>query len=122
MKNEVFQVAKATLAAVIFSLVFVLVFTFIVKVFLIPTTAVKITNQICKTLCIAAGGVLFLRGEHGLIKGAIFGAVASILAWLLFGAIGGALIFSWKLLAELALGAIAGAISGIIAVNFKNRQ
>ena len=103
MRNNVLQVLKAVLAAVLFSLVFVLVFTVIIQLFSLPLTAVKPVNQAFKIISVAAGGLLFIRGDHGLVKGAIFGVISVVLTYLLYGLIG----------------AIAGVISGVIAVNIK---
>lgn len=119
MKKNVMQILKATLAAVIISLVFVLVFTLIIQLFSLSATAVKPVNQVFKTLSIAAGGLIFIRGERGLLKGAIFGLFAVILTYLLYGAISLSLTISWKFIFEILLGVVAGAVSGVIAVNIK---
>ena len=119
MRNNVLQVLKAVLAAVLFSLVFVLVFTVIIQLFSLPLTAVKPVNQAFKIISVAAGGLLFIRGDHGLVKGAIFGVISVVLTYLLYGLIAMSLSFSWLFLVEIRLGAIAGVISGVIAVNIK---
>ena len=119
MRKNVFQVIKASAAAVIISLVFVLIFTLIIQLFNLPLDAVKPVNQVFKILAIVAGGLIFIRGDKGLIKGAIYGLVAVILTFLLFGIISGSLSFTWKFVLEIVLGVVAGGISGIIAVNIK---
>ena len=87
MRNNIFQVLKAVLAAVLISLGFVLVFTVIIQLFSLPLTAVKPVNQVFKIISIAAGGLLFIRGDRGLIKGAIYGVIAVVLTYLLYGLI-----------------------------------
>lgn len=121
MRTNIFQVLKALLAAVLFSLAFVLIFTIIIQLFSLPVTVVKPVNQVFKILSIAAGGLLFIRGEKGLIKGLVYGTASVIVTYLLFGLISWSLSVSWLFLIELALGAGAGAISGIIAVNIKKK-
>lgn len=119
MRKNIFQVLKAVLAAVLFSLASVLIFTIIIQLFALPMGAVKPVNQVIKILSIAAGGLIFIRGEKGLLKGIIFGVAAVILTYLLYGLISMSLSISWFFLAEIAMGAVAGGISGVIAVNLK---
>ena len=119
MRKHILQVVKATAGAVIFSLVFVLLFTLLIQLFSIPTGAITPVNQVFKVISIAAGGLIFIRGEKGLIKGAIFGLFAVVITYLLYGAIAHSLTISWKFAIEIVLGVVAGAISGIIAVNIK---
>lgn len=119
MRTHVFQVLKSVLAAVLISLFFVLLFTVIIQLFALPAEVIKPVNQVFKILAIVAGGLLFIRGDKGLIKGAIYGLAAVILTFLLFGAISGSLSVSWKFPLEILLGAVAGGITGVIAVNIK---
>lgn len=119
MRKNIFQIVKASAAAVIFSLVFVLIFTLIIQIFKLPMDAVKPVNQVFKIISIVAGGLIFIRGEKGLIKGAIYGLIAVIVTYLLYGLISGSLTISWKFALEILLGVVAGGISGIIAVNIK---
>ncbi len=119
MRKNVFQIVKAAAAAIIVSLLFVLVFTLIIQLCSLPTGVIKPVNQVFKILSIAVGGLLFIRGDKGLIKGLIYGLIAVIVTYLLFGLIARSLSFSWKFFIELLLGAAAGAITGVIAVNVK---
>ena len=68
MRTNVLQVLKAVFAAVLFSLVFVLIFTVIIQLFSLPLEVVKPVNQVFKIISIAAGGLIFIRGEKGLFK------------------------------------------------------
>ncbi|MCI9406861.1 MAG: TIGR04086 family membrane protein [Clostridia bacterium] len=119
MRKSIFQIVKAAAAAVIISLAFVLIFTLIIQLFSLPLDAVKPVNQVFKIISIAAGGLIFIRGEKGLIKGAIYGLAAVLVTYLLYGLISGSLAVSWKFAIEILLGVVAGGISGIIAVNIK---
>ena len=121
MRESVLQVIKATLAAVIFSLACVLVFSFVIQLFNLSSAVIKPVNQVLKTLCIAAGGLLFLRGSGGLIKGAAYGAVAVAATYVIYSAIAGSFAVTWLFAAEVLLGAAAGAISGVIGVNMGGR-
>ncbi len=122
MRENVFQVLKATLAAVIFCLACVLIFSLIIQLFSLPTDAVKPVNQVLKTLSIAAGGVLFIRGGRGLIKGAVYGVITVLVTYVLFSVIASSFAVTWLFALEILLGAASGAISGIIGVNIKRRS
>ena len=84
MRKSIFQIVKAAAAAVIISLAFVLIFTLIIQLFSLPLDAVKPVNQVFKIISIAAGGLIFIRGEKGLIKGAIYGLAAVLVTYLLY--------------------------------------
>ena len=115
MRKNIFQIVKASAAAVIVSLIFVLIFTLIIQLFSLPLGAVKPVNQVFKILSIAIGGLIFIRGD----KGIIYGFIAVIVTYLLYGAISHSLSISWKFIIEILLGVVCGAITGIIAVNIK---
>ena len=119
MRKNIFQVVKATAAAVVVSLIFVLVFTLVIQLFSLPTGAVKPVNQVFKILSIAIGGLIFIRGDKGWLKGIIYGFIAVVVTYLLYGAIAHSLSFTWKFVFEILLGTVCGAITGIIAVNIK---
>ena len=121
MRKNIFQIVLAAAAAVIASLVFVLIFTLIIQLFSLPMTAVKPVNQVFKIVSIAVGGLIFIRGEKGLIKGLIYGLIAVIATYLLYGLISGSLSISWFFAVEIVIGMAAGAITGIIAVNIKHK-
>ncbi len=119
MRKNIFQIVKASSASVIVSLLFVLIFTLIIQLFSLPLGAVKPVNQVFKILSIAIGGLIFIRGDKGWLKGIIYGFIAVIVTYLLYGAISHSLSISWKFAIEILLGVASGAISGIIAVNIK---
>lgn len=121
MQQSVFQILKATLAAIIAAFVFVLAFTVVIQLFNLSTACVKPVNQVFKTVSVVIGGLLFIRGEKGLVKGAVYGVCAVLATYLLFSVISGAFTFSWKFILEILLGVVSGGITGILAVNLKKQ-
>lgn len=119
LKESSLQIAKATLAAVLFSLVYVLIFTLIIQLAQLSADVIKPVNQVFKIIAVIFGGMLFIRGEKGYLKGGIAGLCAVVLTYLLFSAIGGSFAVSWTFAAEILIGVAAGAVTGIIAVNVK---
>ncbi len=122
MREHILQVVKATLAAIIFSLACVLVFSLFVQLFSLSSAVIKPVNQVLKTLCIAAGGILFIRGSGGIVKGAVYGAVAVLATYVLFSAMSGDFSVTGFFALEVLIGAVSGAVSGIIGVNIKGRN
>lgn len=119
MSKHIAEVVKSALAAVLISLAFALLFTVVIQLFSLPAWVIKPVNQAFKILAVAGGGLLFIRGGHGLVKGAVHGLVSVLVTFLVFGAIAGSLAISYKLAIELLMGCIAGGITGVIAVNLK---
>ncbi len=119
MRKNIFQIVKAASAAIIVSLIFVLFFTLVIQLFSIPLGVVKPVNQVFKILSIVVGGLIFIRGDKGWLKGIIYGLIAVLATYLLYGAISHSLSISWKFIIEILLGTVSGAITGIIAVNIK---
>ena len=118
-KYTLLQFLKGTVIAIIFSLLSVLIFAFIIKVFSLPIKSVKPIVTTLKILAVALGVLLSVRGEKGLLKGALLGVIIIFTAFILFSIIGCGFEFSLNFLWELLLGAGVGAISGIFAVNLK---
>ena len=121
MRENVFQILKATLAAAIFSLLCALVFSFVAGMTGLPSEVIKPVNQVLKTAAIAFGGMIFIRGSRGLAKGAVYGACAVVATFLLFSAVSATFALAWTFVLEMALGAVAGGVSGVIAVNMTGR-
>lgn len=119
MVKDIIQVSLAASAAVIFSLVYSLVFAGIVTFSGMGPLAIKIVNQVAKIAAIVFGGLLFVRGERGLLKGVSLGVSAVIQTWMLFSVISGGFALGWGVVLETLIGAFAGGITGVIAVNVK---
>ena len=118
-KDGILQIAKATLATVVFSLLFVMVFTLVIQFASVNPSVIKPVNQVFKIIGIAVGGLLFIKGEKGFLKGALAGLFSVLVCYLLFGIIGGSFAVKWTFVFEILLGIASGIITGIIAVNIK---
>ena len=112
-------IVKGTLCAVIITLFSVLIFAFIVKFALLNTGVVKAVNQFIKIISILLGCAFFIRGNMGLVKGVILGALTTLITYLLFSLFGAGVSFNGSFILDLIFTAIIGGISGILAVNFK---
>lgn len=114
------DVAFSLIVAIVISLLLCLVFSALVKGLMLEESAVNIGRTVIKTVSILISALIgFKSRERGAIKGIILGVSYSFISFVLFTALTLSLDFSaFNLLDSLFCG-ISGAISGIIAVNFK---
>ncbi|MBQ3234845.1 MAG: TIGR04086 family membrane protein [Clostridia bacterium] len=118
-KSNLAVFLKGVIIALVFSLLSVLVFAFIIKVFSLPMGSIKPIVTVIKIIAVFLGVIFSIGGEKGLLKGAILGFIISLLSFILFGIIGKNFSFSLSFLWDILLGLGVGAISGIVAVNLK---
>ena len=110
-------IVRGVISSVLVALSAILIFALILRWASISNTAIKTINQFIKVIAIFAGCFFSLKGEKGLIKGAVCGGFFSIIMFLLFSIIGGKTAFSGWFFLEVLFGAIVGGISGILTVN-----
>ncbi|HBW05522.1 MAG TPA: TIGR04086 family membrane protein [Clostridiales bacterium] len=122
VKTDVTDVLKAVLFATLISLALVLIFAIVIRFANVENKVIMPVNVTIKILSLFAGVLLaFKNPQNGLVKGAISGLVYMLFTFLIFSALNGFkdVTFSWIDLITLP---VAGAISGIIAVNIKARK
>ena len=117
--NTLLQGLKSIVIAVVFSLISILIFAFILKVFSLPNSIVKPINYLIKCTSVFLGCIFSVKGEKGALKGFVFGILIIFICHLLFSVLSCNLYFTLNLLWEILLGGIVGVISGIFAVNKK---
>ncbi len=124
MRNEssvggLFSILKGVGLALVSSLVLTVIFANLLRTGKIPDGAIYPVNQAIKVFSVALGGLFFVRGERGWLKGGVIGLLFTMLSYLTFSAIGGDFALSWIALVELLIGLLSGALCGIIAVNLQ---
>ena len=112
-------VISGVLTAVIISIVGVLLFALVISGSSLSNSVVKAVNQFIKILAVFLGCVFSLKGRQGAIKGGLVGIFATVLTYLLFALIAGETVQISKIIVDLALLFVVGAISGAIAVNLR---
>ena len=117
--NGLFSVVKAVGVALAISFLSVLVFASILRTSNVSEKVIYPVNQTIKVIAIFLGGLFFIDGEKGWLKGLGVGALFTAVSYLTFSTIGGGFALSWLAIAELALGIITGILGGIVAVNVK---
>lgn len=117
-KYYIIELIVAVAVALVVSLLLVLLCSFLVTMFNIPVDIVPIITCGIKVISIVIGGLICLRRpKNGWIRGALFGICYVLLSFVLFSLLGGSFEFGLKLLNDVALGTVCGAVTGIIAVN-----
>lgn len=124
MRNKTFvsSVFKATALSLIVSLCAILIFAVIVKFAAPSERLIKTVNQFIKVIAVFIGCFFSVRGGSGIFKGAIAGALCTFLLYAIFALMSGSALFGLSMIADVALTAAVGGISGIIAVNTKGRE
>ena len=117
--NEGFSIVKGVAFATAVSLLAAIVLAVLLRGGFLSNVIIYPINQAVKSVALALGTLLFIRGEKGLLKGVAVALLFTGVSYLAFSAIGNDFSLSWLILAELALAAIVGGISGILAVNLK---
>mgnify|MGYP001031213785 CR=1 FL=1 len=119
-KSAVFEVIKTVIVAVIISLVAILLMAFLIKLFNISTTAIPIINQVIKGVSILVACLICIKTpSNGWVKGIVAGLLYIMLAFVIFSLLDGKFKFGLNILNDVAIGAISGMISGIIAVSIR---
>ncbi len=116
--NLFFQVLKGVGIALIVTVVYVLFFSVILRLFHFGDKVVFWTDRVMKMLCIFIGTLFSVSGEKGIQKGCLIGALFIMLSSVLFALISGNL-FTARVWIELIFGTVIGGLSGIATVNLK---
>ena len=117
--KESADVGIAVGTTVLICLLSVLLFAFVVKIAALDGDIIAPVNRIIQSVAVFLGCVVGIKGEHGLLKGLSGGILSAVLTYVLFSWMGGAFVFTWIQPVEWLLYALAGGISGIIAVNIR---
>ncbi len=117
------DIIRTTIIAVIISLVLVLVFALIVNLVEVGEKVILPVNQAIKVISILASCFVgFKENKQGAFKGALSGLCYTLLSVLVFGLISKEISFNLMKLIDVALGIVAGAISGILSVNIRKKS
>lgn len=121
-KSTVTDILRSSLIAVIVSLVLVLVLALIVKFTGIGNSVILPVNQVIKIVSILVGCLLGIKTkEAGILKGAVSGLLFTLISVFVFLIINKTLDGNSFSFMDFVAGIVAGAVSGIIAVNFKKK-
>lgn len=116
-KSVILEIIKSVIVAIIISLVALLIMALFIKLLSIDSKYISIINQIIKGVSIFAACLICVKiPVNGWIKGIVIGICYILLAFIVFSLLDGKFKFGLNILNDVALGAITGLISGIVAV------
>lgn len=121
--SSVFNIVKASLIGVVFSIILVLGFAFVLNFVDLSSTIVSLVSQIIKIISIFITVIILNKGTNGklIIKGVIAGALYYIFTFVIFSLLNGAIAFSGEIVSDVVFSAIIGAISAVI-VNLLSKK
>ncbi len=121
-KNDVVDVLRSTLFATLISLALVLIFAITIKFASLDSSVIMPVNIAIKLLSLLLGIMLgFKNAQKGLIKGAITGLIYMLFTFFIFAALNAFKDVQFSFI-DLATLPIAGALSGILAVNLRSKR
>lgn len=116
-KATVTDIVRASLIAIIISLLAVLTLGIIMKFVDISSTILLPVNQVIKVISVLLGCILGIKCKtRGALKGLVVGAIYTLASILIFWIVNGSLTGNFGVV-DAVSGLIIGAVSGIIAVN-----
>ena len=122
MKEERIRAAIGLGAAVCLSVLFVLVFAGVIKLFSVESGVIRPVNQVFKIIAIVTGVLIGVRGDKRILKGALFGVVYSVVVNIIFSIISKTAFFSLSLVFDILFCAVIGLIGGVIAATAKRYE
>ena len=121
-KTDIFDIIKAILLSILFSMIFVLLFAFIVRFSGIKAEWVMPINQVIKVLSIFLGSLIGIKNpSKGVLKGICIGLLFLLISYLIFSAFSGGFKENSLTIYDFLTCIGAGTVSGIFAVNLKNK-
>lgn len=119
-KQDIFDLLRGTIVAVIVSLILVLIFALIVNLIKISDQVIVPVNQAIKIVSIFIGCFIGIKNRHqGVIKGALIGLLYTFISIFVFGIISKEVNFKLINLIDVGFGIVAGIVSGILSVNLR---
>ncbi len=112
---------KGLAAAVIFTVVCMLIMAAAVVFLGMSDTLIRVMNQIIKIMAAAIGTYISVRrgGERGFVTGAGIGAIYAAAGYILYILLGGGEFDIVELMGEMTICVAAGALTGAVCANLK---
>lgn len=117
-KGVLLDFVKGIIIAIALSLGLTVLFAFILKWVSIPDSFIPAITLLIKGISVLVGALVAVKGDaKGLIKGASFGEIYIVFAFLIFSVLSGGFEFSTSFVLDLIFSGLLGGIVGIVKVN-----
>ncbi len=119
--QDVMLVSKGSVFAVIITLLFIILFAFVMQLSSLSETIIRPVVQVVRILSIALGGAYAARktSNKGWLKGAVTGIGYVILVSVIGVISGGQFAFDRILLSDALMALVVGAAGGAIGINIR---
>ncbi len=119
--QDVMLVSKGSIFAVIITLLFIILFAFVMQLSSLSETIIRPVVQVVRILSIALGGAYAARktSNKGWLKGAVTGIGYVILVSVIGVISGGQFAFDRILLSDALMALVVGAAGGAIGINIR---
>ena len=119
--QDVMLVSKGSIFAVIITLLFIILFAFVMQLSSLSETIIRPVVQVVRILSIALGGAYAARktSNKGWLKGAVTGIGYVILVSIIGVISGGQFAFDRILLSDALMALVVGAAGGAIGINIR---
>lgn len=118
--STIFNFIKGMIVSLIVSLGLIVIFALILKWFDLSENLITPITFVIKYISVVFGSIIAVKGDSkGLIKGAIFGALYTFFAFVVFSFLSKSFVMDITTLLDFASSILLGAIVGIIKVNKK---
>lgn len=117
-ENLFLSILKGIIVSMLISFALILVFALCLKWFVFDEVWIVPINLLIKAISVVFGSMIAVKGEsRGLLKGALFGGVYIVFAFIVFGLLAGSFEIGLSFLLDLVFSVILGGIVGIVKVN-----
>lgn len=117
-ENLFFNIIKGIIVAMLISFALIVIFALCLKWFVLDDVWIVPITLVIKAVSVLFGAMVAVKGESkGLVKGALFGGVYIIFAFIVFSILAGTFELGLGFLLDLAFSVVLGAIVGIVKVN-----
>ncbi|MDE6566056.1 MAG: TIGR04086 family membrane protein [Clostridia bacterium] len=122
-KEDLIDIVKSSLIAVVSSLVLVLIFAIIIKFTGIEDNIILVINMIIKSLSIVVGILFGIKNARlGAVKGLCSGLLFILVSYVLFAIINLDAKIDLMMIIDSLIILVESLIAGIIAVNIKDKR
>lgn len=117
------NILKASLIGVVTSILFVLIFAFVLKFVDLNSHVISLIDQIIKVISIIISIIALNKfsPENLLVKGLATGAIYAILTFIVFSILNGGFNFSVALLSDIAFSTLVGGVSAVVINMIKKK-